>query len=85
MDLGWSVLTRSILAVTVGNATTFYKIVVTRGEADADATLSALSSGYYCILPSRWCARILQAHLYRYSKATAPNSVGHGDCFTQMR
>ena len=33
------------LAVTAGDATTFYKIVITRGEAGADATLSILSLG----------------------------------------
>ena len=30
------------LAVTAGDATTFYKIVITRGAAAADATLSNL-------------------------------------------
>ena len=33
------------LAVTAGDATTFYKIVITRGAAAADATLSNLSFG----------------------------------------
>ena len=58
-DLVPGVLNTIDLAVTAGDATTFYKIVITRGAAAADATLSAC----------RWVdtvtlvARVLQAHL----------------------
>ena len=58
------------LAVTVGDATTFYKIVVTRGAAAADATLSDLSLGTSGVTLNPTFSR----HTYSYS-ATVPNSV----------
>ena len=48
------------IAVTAGDATTFYKIVITRGAAAADATLSELCRWRYSGVT---LARVLQAHL----------------------
>ena len=47
------------IAVTSGDATTFYKIVITRGAAAADATLGNLSLGDWRNAGSG----VLQAHL----------------------
>ena len=57
------------LAVTAGDATTFYKIVITRGAAAADATLSALAFGDDVTLVPEF-----SRHTYRSYTATVPNS-----------
>ena len=53
------------------DATTFYKIVITRGAAAADATLSDLSLGAAITLVPKF-----SRHTYRGYSATVPNSVG---------
>ena len=57
------------IAVTSGNDTAFYKIVITRGAAAADATLLDLSLGDAVALNPAF-----SRHTYSY-KATVPNSV----------
>ena len=60
---------RSRLAVTAGDATTFYKIVITRGAAAADASLNTLAFGADVTLVPAF-----SRHTYSYT-ATVPNSV----------
>ena len=55
------------LAVTAGGVTTFYEIVITRGEAAADATLGNLELVDITLEPE------FSRHTYRYT-ATVPNS-----------
>jgi hypothetical protein len=57
------------IAVTSGDATTFYKIVITRGAAAADATLESLSIGEGITLRPAF-----SRHTNSY-RTTVPNSV----------
>ena len=60
------------IAVTVDDVTTFYQIVITRGEAAADASLSALAFSDVTLVPA------FSRHTYSY-KATVANSVLNTD------
>ena len=60
------------IAVTVGDVTTFYKIVITRGEAAADASLETLAFSGVTLVPE------FARHTYIY-KATVANSVVNTD------
>ena len=57
------------IAVTVGDATTFYKIVISRGAAAADASLNTLAFGADVTLVPAF-----SRHTYSYT-ATVPNRI----------
>ena len=61
------------LAVTAGDATTFYKIVISRGASGADASLSALAFGDDVTLVPAF-----SRHTYSYT-ATVPNRIVNVD------
>ena len=57
------------IAVTAGDATSFYKIVITRGAAAADASLNTLAFGADVTLVPAF-----SRHTYSYT-ATVPNRI----------